>query len=45
LTVVEPLFDITNTATNERTWPLTNNIQMEKYEFPVVGDIVIEQAE
>jgi len=42
LTIVEPLFDVTNTETNERTWVFTLNINLNKFEFPILGDIIIE---
>lgn len=45
LTIVEPLFDVTDTATDTRTWLFSNNITMSKYEFPILGDTIIEQAE
>lgn len=42
LKIIEPLFDITNTETEERTWEFTLNVKLNKFEYPVVGDIVIE---
>ena len=45
LKIIDPLFDITNSETGERNWIFTSNIKLEKYEFPIVGDIIIEVAE
>lgn len=45
LTIVEPLFDVTNQETGEREWVFTLNINLEKFEFPIIGDIIIEVAE
>jgi hypothetical protein len=42
LTIVDPLFDIKNTATGERTWVFSQNLTLNKFEFPILGDIIIE---
>lgn len=42
MTIVDPLFDVKNNETNERKWEFTFNIYLNKYEFPTVGDIIIE---
>jgi hypothetical protein len=40
--IAEPLLDIKNPITNKREWVFSVNIEMNKYEFPLLGDIVIE---
>jgi hypothetical protein len=42
LTIVEPLLDVKNSKTNEREWVFSLNIQMNDFEFPILGDIIIE---
>lgn len=40
--IVDPLFDVKDEKTGERKWLLTGNIDLNKYEFPELGDIIIE---
>lgn len=42
LNIVEPLFDVKNPETNEKEWVFSLNIQMNDFEFPILGDIIIE---
>lgn len=42
LTIVEPLLDVTDSNTSEREWVFTFNLQLDRYEFPILGDIIIE---
>jgi hypothetical protein len=42
LTIVEPLLDVTDSTTGEREWVFTFNLKLERFEFPVLGDIIIE---
>jgi hypothetical protein len=45
LKIIDPLFDIQDPVTNKRTWVFSSNLQMEPYEFPILGDIIIEASE
>ena len=40
--ILQPLFD-TLTVDGERNWDFAQYVQMEQYEFPKVGEIVIER--
>jgi hypothetical protein len=40
--IIEPLFDVKSEKTGERKWLLTGNLDLNKYEFPHLGDIIIE---
>lgn len=40
--IIDPLFDVKDTKTGERKWLLTGNVDLNKYEFPELGDIIIE---
>jgi hypothetical protein len=42
INIVEPLLDVKNSTTNKREWLFSQNIIMDKYEFPIEGDIIIE---
>lgn len=42
LTIVDPLFDIKDTKTNQRKWVLSQDLELNKYEFPILGNIIIE---
>ena len=42
LTIVEPLLDVTDSNTGEREWVFSFNLQLNRYEFPILGDIIIE---
>lgn len=42
LNIVDPLFDIRDTKTNKRNWVFSQNLVLNKYEFPVLGNIIIE---
>lgn len=42
LKIIDPLFDVKDANTGKRKWLLTGNIVLNKYEFPELGDIIIE---
>lgn len=42
LNIIDPLFDIKDTKTNVRKWTFSANIEMGKFEFPILGNIIIE---
>lgn len=42
--IFQPLFDTLNLQTGEREWNYSLDIKLEEYEFPKLGDIIIERA-
>jgi len=42
LSIIDPLLDIKDSKTGERKWVFSQNIILNRFEFPVIGDIIIE---
>lgn len=42
LSIIDPLFDIKDSKTGERKWVFSQNLTLSEFEFPIVGDIIIE---
>jgi hypothetical protein len=40
--IIDPLFSITDTATNTVTWPFSADLQLAQFEFPQINNIIVE---
>jgi hypothetical protein len=40
--VIDPLFSVKDTTTNKTKWVFSANLELNKFEFPILGNIIIE---